>query len=158
MTKERIITTRFGEIEYEQADILQFTEPLLGFPNSLSFLTLSHEQHGPFKWLQSLDEPWLAFLIIDPANVASSYAPELSEADAQELQLLPDTPRIVYVIANIPKGRPQDMTLNLAGPIVINAEKRIAKQVIVQDPRYSIKHKILYEQAVIPAQSQSTAA
>lgn len=158
MTKEKITTTRFGEIEYEQEDILHFTEPLLGFPNSLSFLILNHEQHSPFKWLQSLDEPWLAFLIIDPASVLSNYAPELPEIDAQELQLLPDTLRIVYVIANIPKGRPQDMTLNLAGPIVINAEKRIAKQVVIQDPQYSVKHKILYEQAVIPTQSQSTAA
>jgi flagellar assembly factor FliW len=158
MTKQTIVTPRFGEIEYEQHDVLHFTEPLLGFPNSSSFIILSHEQHRPFKWLQCLDDPSIAFLVIDPANVMPNYAPELPETGAQELQLLPDTPRIVYVIANIPKGKPQDITLNLAAPIVINAEKGIAKQVIVEDPQYSIRQKILQEQEIIRAEAHSTAA
>lgn len=158
MTKQTISTTRFGDIEYEQHDVLNFTEPILGFPNSSSFIILNHEKHSPFKWLQSLNEPHLAFLIIDPAIVIPNFEPELPEVDAQELQLSLDTPRIVYVIANIPRGRPEEMTVNLAGPIVINAEKAIAKQVVIHDPKYSIKHKILHEQAVIQPKSHSPAA
>jgi flagellar assembly factor FliW len=42
----------------------------------------------------------------------------------------------------IPKGNPEAMTLNLAGPIVVNAQNRVAKQIVLTDESFGIRHPI----------------
>ncbi|RMG24439.1 MAG: flagellar assembly protein FliW, partial [Armatimonadetes bacterium] len=53
----------------------------------------------------------------------------------------------VYVILSIPPGRPHEMTANLAGPLLINVVKRTACQVVVEDERWTTKHRVFPETA-----------
>jgi flagellar assembly factor FliW len=65
---------------------------------------------------------------------------------ASELELSEDSARLVYTIVTIPKGDPEGMTLNLAGPLLVNLENRMAKQVVVEDHRYPIRYKVFAEE------------
>lgn len=142
MSTQTVSTIRFGVIEYTAEDVIRLVGGILGFPSYEQYLILQHKEGSPFRWLQSLDEPSLAFLVVDPSHFLSDYAPEMELRHALDLQLTEETARLVYTIVTIPRGKPEEMTLNLAGPIVINAECGIAKQVVLDDPAYSIKFEV----------------
>lgn len=134
--------TRFGDIEFTDDDVVHFPEGLIGFPNSRRYVLLCAKPGSPFRWLQSLDEPALAFLCTDPAHYVADYAPTLSERHARDLGMTAETARLVLCTAAIPKGKPEEMTLNLAGPIVINAEVRRGRQIVLEDGAYTIRHRV----------------
>lgn len=150
----RYKSQRFGQIEYSLDDLITFPEGIVGFPDAHRFVLLNHRADSPFRWLQSLDESGLAFLVCDPAAFLNGYEPEMHDDAAAILELTEDVPRLCYVIASIPPGKPRDMTLNLAGPIVINAENHLALQLVVDDPGYAIKHRVFVNQ---PATSEMAA-
>ncbi len=135
-------TNRFGEIMYEKKDAFLFKDGLVGFPNYQHFLILQHEEKSPFRWLFSLDQSGLAFPLVDPFFYVPDYDPILTLEEAEDLELKEDTPRYVYTTATIPRGQPEATTINLAGPIIINAVTQQAKQIVLDDERYSIKHSI----------------
>jgi flagellar assembly factor FliW len=146
MTSDAIETTRFGSVAFDGRDVVTLDEGFLGFPEAKRFIVLQHKVGSPFCWLQSVDAGDLAFLVIDPSHYVKDYAPSMSDDIAKQLALDEETPRLVYTIVTIPKGQPNDMTLNLAGPILINLENRMAKQVVVEDNRYPIRYKVFSEE------------
>lgn len=134
--------TRFGDIDYTEEDMIHFPEGLIGFPNSHHYVILSAKPGSAFRWLQSIDEPGLAFLCTDPVHYIEDYAPTISERHARDLQMTEDTARLLLCTAAIPKGKPEEMTLNLAGPVIINAEVRRGRQVVLEDGAYTIRHRV----------------
>lgn len=134
--------TRFGNIEYTQDDVVTFDEGLIGFSQCKEYVLLHHKPDSPFRWLQSVDEARLAFLVTDPGHFVQEYSPAIDESMVEGLDIVEDTPRFVLTTANIPAGKPNDMTLNLAAPIVINAITRKAKQLVLEDHAYTIKHRV----------------
>lgn len=145
MTKTCIDTTRFGRIEVDEEAVITFSQGLFGFEGYRQFVVLSTDEASPFRWLQSLEEPSLAFVVIEPRHFMPSYAPTISDIDAQALGLDADTACLTFVVVTIPQGKPEEMTANLMGPIIVNPETRMARQVIVEDDCYSTKHGILQE-------------
>lgn len=141
-TPASFITARFGAVDFDDLDILTLEDGLLGFPQCRRFIVICHKEGSRFRWLQSLDDPQLAFLVVDPGEFFADYAPEMDDAEAIRLALAEQTPRLVYTIVTIPRGQPEAMTVNLAGPIVINLETRSGKQIVVEDPAYGIKHPL----------------
>jgi flagellar assembly factor FliW len=135
-------TARFGNLNYSEEDVITFPAGLVGFNFLNSFVLVEHKSDSPFQWLQSLDDGDTAFLVTDPCAYVSDYAPIVSDDDAQDLQLTDDTPAVVLTTVSIPPSRPQDMTLNLAAPIVVNTVSRTAKQVVLEDDAYTIKHRV----------------
>lgn len=85
----------------------------------------------------------MAFLIAEPAGFVTDYAPVVPDKEQKDLALNEDTPCIVYVTVSIPQGKPEDMTINLVAPIIINARTLCSKQVILDNDAYTIKHRVL---------------
>lgn len=141
-TMTAIETTRFGKIECAEQDVVRFSGGLLGFESAERFVLIQHKEGSPFLWLQSVEQGGLAFLVVDPAHYMADYAPEMPDSLATELKLDEETPRLVYTIVTIPQGKPDDMTLNLAGPLLINAETRQAKQVVLDTEVYPLKQRV----------------
>lgn len=139
----RLNGTRFGTVEFEAEDMLTFEEGLIGLPALKHFVLVSTREDSPFRWLQSIEDPAMAFLIAEPGRFVANYAPEVSDRDQERLQLDAETPCLVYVTVSIPPGRPEDMTINLAAPLIINARTRTGKQIILDDEAYTIKHRVL---------------
>ena len=69
----KIETTRFGTLDVQEDQVFQFPMGLLGFADRKEFLVIDHSDESPFKWLQSVEEPGLAFIITDPLFFRSDY-------------------------------------------------------------------------------------
>lgn len=87
-------------------------------------------------WLQSLDDPDLAFVVIQPAVFDSDYRPKLNQAVRAELGIVSEQEQEILVILTIPRGKPQEMTANLLGPVVLNIIRRVARQVLLDPAQY----------------------
>lgn len=135
-------TARFGTISYGDDDTVKFPEGLIGFPFLREFVMVEHKEGNRFRWLQSLDDESTAFLVVDPNAFFPEYAPVISDADASDLELDERAAALVLSTVSIPPGRPQDMTLNLAAPIIVNAGTREAKQVVLEDEAYTIRQRV----------------
>lgn len=144
----KLTGTRFGEIEFGPADVLFFKEGLIGFPGLQEFILLNHKEESPFRWLQSVQEPGVAFLCAVPQHFVPSYNPPLASDAVNALKLTDTTDRFVLTTAAIPKGHPEDMTLNLAAPILVNAKTRSALQFVLEDEAYTVKHRVFPEAKV----------
>lgn len=151
MNKMNVDTTRFGRIDFTEDDLVIFSEGLVGFGSRRQFVLIDHKPGSPFRWLQSTEDGQLAFLVIDPAEYTNDYSPIMPKHAASDLEMLEDTPRLVYTIVTIPSGRPEGMTLNLAAPIVINAATRRAKQIILDDAAYPVRWRVFPEGSGLPA-------
>lgn len=132
-------TSRFGEVECQEEHLFSFIEGPLGFPEAKNFVILNHPSNGIFKWLQSLDDPELAFVIVEPFAFFPSYEFDLEDSDIELLEITDPKKVLVYSILVIPPD-PKKITANLKAPIVINGENRKGKQVILMDNRYMTKH------------------
>lgn len=142
MTTMTTQTSRFGEVSYTNDDLVTFDHGIVGFPGLCSFVLIQHKEGSPFRWMQSVDEGEFAFLVVDPAQYVEGYAPEIAESEVEPMGIKEETPRLVYTIVSIPPGKPEEMTLNLAGPIVINLENGRARQIVVEDECYPIRHRV----------------
>lgn len=113
--------------------MLTFPSGLLGFPESRRYVILDHDTAVPFKWLQSLDEPALAFVIIDPDLVLTTYRVEVSAEAMDEVQAQGAEDLSTAVILTIPSDDPSRITANLRGPLLMNPRTRLCKQVVLSD-------------------------
>ncbi len=146
-------TARFGEIEYAEEDIITMKSGMIGFESAQKFLIINHKPGSNFRWFQNIEEPGLAFLIIEAQHYMPDYAPSVAASQLDELKINENTPRLVYTVVTIPRGKPEDMTINLAGPIVINTETRQARQIVVEDSRYGLKHPVKSGNATVTSQA-----
>ena len=138
--------TRFGTLEFTDQDIISFPEGLIGFEGHTQFVLVPSKPGSPFSWLQSTNDPSLAFLVADPNAFFNDYSPELSDRDASTLGLSESSDYALVVTAAIPSGQPNNATANLAAPIIINLDSRIGKQVILENEAYTMRHPIFAEQ------------
>lgn len=135
-------SSRFGEIEVRDEDVIIFPDGLLGFPQFHRYLLLADPRHEPFVWMQSLDEADLAFVLINPVLVNPDYKVETSPEDVGVLEIRDPSRVQVLVIVSIPEN-PLEMTANLKGPLVINPASMKAKQVVLMSEKYGTKHPIM---------------
>jgi flagellar assembly factor FliW len=141
----RITTKAYGEIEIDDRQVLFFPHGIIGFEQFKNYALLDTAQQ-PFYWLQSLDVPEIAFVLINPAVFRPDYTPDAAPEDTDELALENPEDLLVFAIVNIPENQNR-MTANLQGPILINRKTRTGRQVISLNPRWGLKHFIMDELA-----------
>ena len=138
------ITTRvFGEITIDDEKIIHFPGGIIGFPDLQDFALIHDVEKGTetIHWMQSLQEPAFAMPVMDPLIVRSDYNPEVDDELLKNIGELQPDELLVMVTVTVPKDI-EKMTVNLKGPIVINAAQRLATQVIVEGDDYSVKYPI----------------
>ena len=136
-----IQTTRFGEVEIQDHDILTFPSGMLGFSAERHFVMIEDEMGSPFQWLQSVEKQDLAFVTINPETVVSAFSLDITVDQMKKL----DTEQVeelnVRVIVTMAK-KLQDVTINLQGPLLINFSKKLGLQFVVADGRYNTRHPL----------------
>lgn len=139
-----IRTSRFGEVSVLPERLLTFVAPILGFSQHKEFALLDHHDDSPFKWLQAIADPDLAFVVTMPALFELDYEFMLPEEAVQLLGLKTPEEVLVLTLVTIPEENPVKMTTNLLGPIVVNLTTRQAMQLILQDSeRFSTKVRLI---------------
>ena len=140
----KVNTTRFGSLTLEEDKVIDMPAGMLGFPDKRRFVILKHREDSPFFWYQCIDDPELAFVITNPSLFDPDYKVDLSETLKAMTWDFADMERIqVYVVVNIPKGRPERMTGNFIGPILIHPEKCQAVQTVIPNSPYSHQHPLV---------------
>ncbi len=137
-----IHTVNFGNLEVPEDKVITFKEGVPGFPQIHRFAVLELEELKPFQYLQALDDPPIALFIINPFLVDPSYEFRLTDSDMEDVNSKNSKELAVYAVATIPPN-PNEATINLMAPIVINDRERCGKQVILHESKYSVKHPLL---------------
>lgn len=137
----RVLTRRFGILRVPDELVWRWPVPLPGFPRSREFVLIDDENARPFLWLQSLNEPEVAFVIVDAGLVVGGYRPALPEAEMTCLDIPPGHRPLLYAIVTVPDD-PRLAWVNLRAPIALNVSARLGRQVVLSDERYSFRHPL----------------
>lgn len=136
-----IHTSRFGLISITVEDVIQFPEGLLGFNELRRFVLLDDPSDEIFAWLQSCEDPGIAFPLLEPELFTAGFKVQLTKHDMEILGLASHEGARCFSIITIPAD-PTQMTANMKAPVVINVEKRVARQCVLQDNSLAIREPI----------------
>ena len=137
------IETRFGALALDPARLIDFPSGLMGFSDPQRFALLDLPDAGvPFKLLQSVDDPELAFLVlpIDPAD-GTIASVDLSRA-AATLGFDRAALAVVGIVTVRQNEEGVHFTINLKAPLLIDAERRVGAQHVLVDDGYQLRHPL----------------
>lgn len=145
-----IQTSRFGLVSVEDDRIITFAQGLLGFPEHAQFALLQTGSDNYFFWLQSVNDPNLAFVITDPTIFFRDYEIQLREDTQADLALEDPAAAQTFVICN---KVGEWLTGNLLGPLVVNVNNRSGVQVVLTDKKWTTRQPLLRLQSEVMAKS-----
>ena len=133
-------TTRFGVIQIAEDRVITFPKGLLGFPAARRYSLLEPGDEACFFWLQSLDDPALAFVVTDPALFVPDYSVPIRPEQMADMKLARLEDAQVFVIVNKVESQ---LTGNLQGPLVINTLSREGEQMVLAEKRWTTRHPLM---------------
>ena len=137
----KLFTRDLGEIEIDEKDIVTFTGPIFGFEKYRRFVFLYQEEIVEnFIWLQSVEEPELCFILVQPDLITDHYQPQLPK---EAKTLLGDGDWMCWLIVSLREPF-QHSTVNLRSPIVVNPALRQAAQFVLEG-NLPIRHPLVRE-------------
>lgn len=137
-------TKYFGEINLSEDKIITMERGMFGFEEYKKYTILfDSEKEGKANvfWFQSVEEPGLAFPVINPLVVKEDYNPVVEDELLKGLGEITEENIVILLLLIVPQDAIQ-MTANLKAPIIINADTRKGAQVVVENEEYEIKYKI----------------
>jgi len=132
-----------GEIEITEAEIFDFEDGLLGFPGCRKFAIFALTDYPPFVGMQSLDDPAVGFVLVDPRFFVKEYKPDIAHTQLQKLDIQSAEEAQIYSIVVLDSDV-KKITANLFGPILVNARKKIAGQCVLTNDqdKYLLKYPL----------------
>ena len=137
-------TGRFGQLTISDSDFITIPQGILGFPQYTKYCLVDAADDTLILWLQSVENPDIAFPVLEPKIYKPEYTARLSAAELRELKMDSVNGAAVFSILTIPEDVMQ-MSANLKAPLVINLKAQVGKQVVLQENEYSIKHLMFKE-------------
>lgn len=125
-----IATSRFGTVEVERQDVIQFAAGLCGMENCRQWVLLADANNASLGWLQSVERPEVALAVVSPRRFVPDYQIRIARRDLANLGVESPDDAQVLVIVGREQGR---LVLNLKAPLVFNLERQVAGQVVVKD-------------------------
>jgi len=138
----QIATDRFGLLKVDEDRILKIKGGLLGFSHLERYIIIDLPENPFFHWLQALDDPGVAFLLVDPFVFVRDYQVELKAEWEKEIMLDTAADAVVYTIVAIPPEGIAAAVTNLLGPLVFNVQKGLGMQVVLENVSYSLRHPL----------------
>jgi len=135
-------STRFGEISVSADKVISFSRGIPGFAALRRFILLDHDSDGLFKWLQSIDDPAVAFLLTNPVAYKPGYTVPLKKAEIDELGIKDENDVVTLVMVCVSHGEKREVSLNLKGPVVFNSANMRALQSIIDRDDYPSNYLI----------------
>ncbi len=135
MSEIKIPTTRFGELAVPESSIITVVGGVIGFPNLFRYVLLAY--NPPFSWLQSVDRPDLAFVVVNGGEFGEEYTFPLPVGDP-ELKLGDDDEVAIINLVSV-RPDPAMTTVNLKAPIIVNMANMKSRQVVLDNPRYPVR-------------------
>ncbi len=139
----KIDTRQFGKIEIAEDKIVNMPIGIPGFRDKKRYVFLQKEETIPFLLFQSIDDPNLSFVVLDPIKIIPEYSIEQADLEKMVTWDFEKDEVSCFVIVTIPNGSPEKMTANLLTPLVINNKRKEGLQVVLQNSSYSHQHPLL---------------
>jgi flagellar assembly factor FliW len=138
-----IDSTRFGPIEIRDDAVVTFPDGIIGLPGT-RYALLAETEASAFLWLHSVEDPSIALPVTNPWFFFPGYAVDVSDEDAARLGLDGADGADIFCVVRAAESL-EDFTVNLRGPIVVNGEGRVARQVINQSTPYGVREPLFSE-------------
>lgn len=136
-----LITKARGKITVSDDHLITIPEGLFGFEEYTKY-ALVDSDYEPFIWLQSCEDPNLAFLIVDPFLICNEYETDIDDASLNKIGITKPEDIIIMTIVTVPQDG-STITANFQGPLVINKKNHKCMQAILSDNRWSTKVDIV---------------
>jgi flagellar assembly factor FliW len=138
----KIQSERFGYLEIPDNKMIRMKKPILGFERLERFCLIEQDEFRPFMWLQAVDDPGVAFIVVNPLVFFPDYHIAVHSKEVADLRITSTEKVETYVIVTVPE-KLKEMSVNLQGPIVINSENRLAKQLVLVNSSYQVQHPLM---------------
>lgn len=136
-----IKTKFFGEIEQNSEQVWHFPKGIPGFEDEREFVLLPIEGNTMFQVLQSTNVSEIALIVANPYSLVEDYSFDIDEPTIELLDIKQEGD--VFVLGVLTLKEPlETSTINLQAPIVFHVSKKIAKQMIINDQKFSVRHVI----------------
>ena len=138
------IETRFGRVAFNTEHVIEMTHGLPGFPGRRTFglSPLPSPRFDHFLLFQDLEDSALCFLVmpmspdaglIDQEDIVEALATTgIERVDASFL--------LIVTLRKDPEGLVT--TVNLRAPIVLDTENKVARQYVMPNGKYAIRHVV----------------
>ncbi|MBF0487025.1 MAG: flagellar assembly protein FliW [Nitrospirae bacterium] len=130
----KINTTRLGEVEVDDGKIISFPRGIIGFKKLTRFCLLPYKD--PIQWLQSVDDPDVAFIVSDPFSLFNNYGFKVEDFVEEYLECKKIEDMAVFVILVVENNQ---LFANLKSPILINSANMRAAHLFIADDSVSMK-------------------
>lgn len=135
-------THLFGEIKVNEEEVINFTKPILGFDDCTQYILVEKESIFPTFWLQSVNNPGLAFPVVSPFSVNEDYSIKLQTHDLDDIRLKDINDILVLTLMVVPQVLSSIRT-NLRAPIIYNPVNKVAKQLVLYDDKHPVHYYIM---------------
>lgn len=137
----KIQTKFYGEIEIQSDQLWNFPKGIPGFENENEYLLLPIEGNDMFQVLQSTHTPAVAFIVTNPYTLVEDYSFDIDEPTIELLNI--EKPEDVFILGILTLKQPfETSTINLQAPLIFQMNNRTAKQMILNDNRFTTRHII----------------
>lgn len=135
-----ILNQQIKDLEVSENDIIHFKEGIPGFEDFKNYVLLQDDDMSFLMYLQSIDEEFPSFVVVDPYSVLQNYEPVLAQSDMDYFDCSGEDLKFLLVTV-LPKDL-HDTVVNLKSPIVIDFKSNNAKQVILENKEYPIRYRL----------------
>jgi len=149
-------TRHFGEIEIAEDKLLTFPNGIIGFPNHKKFCLINRPESNPYFWLQCVDQPEWAFVVLPMQVFKPDYRLELSGVEKAFLKLTPEDTAVILAVVVVPPD-PSQSTVNLLAPIVVNEREFLGGQIINENGLYRTRHLLKDEIKLVAKEGENHA-
>lgn len=133
---------RLGRLDVPDDKIITMEKPVLGFEGLKRYCLVEIDEMRPFLWMQAVDEPDVTFLVVNPLVFFPGYKIEVNSKEIADLDVASVSSVETYVVVTVPDD-PDKISVNLQAPILINTENNRAKQSVLVNSRYRVRHRIM---------------
>ena len=135
-------TKYHGTFTYKEEEIITFKKGIMGFESLKKFIIADIKENPLFKILQSVEDEEIGLVIISPFEVKKTYEIEIKDDITEELDIISPEEVLLYNTVTL-NSDINKITVNLKAPIVINSNKKLGEQVIIDKEEYKIKHPLI---------------
>lgn len=125
----KLITNQFGEVEFTEDKVISFKNGLFGFEDLTKYLFITPNDHI-FYWLNSIDNPNIAFPVFGVRVIDDKYPQEESHE--------------AFGIVTL-NNNPLKVTINLKAPVYINQNDKTGFQKIIDTDKYPVHYNLFTE-------------
>ncbi len=142
----KIETKRFGIVEIDEENIIEFPYGILGFPDKKKYVILADRDNSPFFWMQSVEQADFALVVTNPLWFYPEYKVKVHRSELEDIKLQDLSKGEIWTFVTI-RSNPFVVSVNLKGPILINKEIGLAKQLVINSDEYPIRYEIMRKES-----------